>query len=177
MKDLSLEDLFQRVRSDADEQAFAEIFTRTEKLFFRRALQYLHSRGLAEHALQEAYLKMFRYRHSFEEGRRFLPWAFTVLDKVSYDIHHRRAGSREISIEAIQEPADPRASMLGERQLIEEALGRLPPRQRDAIRLRAEFGYSYREIGARLACTVSAVAELLYRARTRLRVELREVRR
>lgn len=168
----SLEDLFRRVIDGADEEAFAEIYSRTERLFFRRAISLLRSRGLAENALQEAYLKMFRYRASFQDGRRFLPWAYTVLDKVSIDIQNRQAAGREVPIEAIQDPPDPRGTYRVGCEEIEEAFARLPRRQGAAIRMRAVLGYSYREIGARLGCTVSAVAELLYRARTRLRREL-----
>ena len=170
--DDTLEGLFERVRESADEEAFAEIYARTERMFFRRAISFLRFRGLAENAIQEAYLKIFRYRASFQSGRRFLPWAYAVLDKVSLDIHRRHAAGREVPIDAIQEPPDPRAEIDERMEEIQQAFVRLPSRQRAAMRMRAEMGYSYREIGARLGCTVSAVAELLYRARSRLRREL-----
>ena len=167
-----LEKLFLRVIEKADEEAFSSIYAHTEKLFFRRALSFLRSRSLAETAIQEAYLKMFRYRASFMVGRRFLPWAYTVLDKVVLDIHARHSSVREVPLESIQDPADPREWDPGMHQEIEDALAGLPRRQREAMKLRAEFGYSYREIGACMDCTVSAVAELLYRARSRLRKEM-----
>lgn len=176
-QDTGLEDLFRRVIEEADEEAFAEIYASTEKLFFRRAISLLRSRGLAENALQDAYLKMFRYRASFQVGRRFLPWAYAVLDKASLDVRSRNSSGAALSIDAIPDPEDPRGEERSELEEIEEAMARLPLRQRKAIRMRAELGYSYREIGARLGCTVSAVAELLYRARTRLRRELLGVNR
>jgi RNA polymerase sigma-70 factor (ECF subfamily) len=176
MPDETLEDLFRKVQGRADEEAFARIYARTEKIFFHRAVAFLRSRHLAEQALQDAYLKMYRYRASFIDGRRFLPWAYTILDKVSYDVRQRSRRGREISIEAIREPPDPRGSFREEREEIDEALSRLPHRQATALRLRAEMGYSYREIAARMGCTTSAVAELLYRARARLRVVLKGVR-
>lgn len=167
-----LEGLFQRVIEGGDEEAFSQIYARTAGPFFRRAIALLRCRSLAENALQEAYLKMFRYRASFQRGRRFLPWAYAVLDKVCLDFRGRRRAGREVSIEAIQEPPDPRREDPDELDEIEVALARLPRRQKAAIRLRAESGLSYREIGAKLGCSVSAVAELLYRARSRLRRDL-----
>jgi len=53
------------------------------------------------------------------------------------------------------------------------AIDRLPPVQRDALLLREFGGLSYGELAAALAVSEPAVESLLFRARRRLRVQLR----
>jgi DNA-directed RNA polymerase specialized sigma24 family protein len=58
-----------------------------------------------------------------------------------------------------------------------EAVGRLPPRQRDVLLLREVGGHGYAEIGRRLGLTVGGVQLLLFRAHRMLRRRLGRPRR
>ena len=53
-----------------------------------------------------------------------------------------------------------------------DAMGRLPPRYREALLLRHACGYSTRETAALLELSFAAAQKLLYRAREALRTEL-----
>ena len=53
-----------------------------------------------------------------------------------------------------------------------DAMGRLPPRYREALLLRHACGYSTRETAALLELSFAAAQKLLYRARDALRAEL-----
>ncbi|MCY4013112.1 MAG: sigma-70 family RNA polymerase sigma factor [Gammaproteobacteria bacterium] len=55
---------------------------------------------------------------------------------------------------------------------VRAAVARLPPNQRDLIRARYVHGESYREIGARLRVSTSAVKSRLHRARKQLKEEM-----
>ena len=57
---------------------------------------------------------------------------------------------------------------------LRDALAELPTQQREAILLREVRGLSYDEVAASLSVTTSAVESLLFRARRRLQVRLRE---
>lgn len=58
---------------------------------------------------------------------------------------------------------------------VQAALPRLPPNQRELIRARYVRSESYREIGARLRISTSAVKSRLHRARKRLEEELNKM--
>ena len=58
---------------------------------------------------------------------------------------------------------------------VQAALPRLPPNQRELIRARYVRSESYREIGARLRISTSAVKSRLHRARKRLQEELNKM--
>ena len=60
---------------------------------------------------------------------------------------------------------------------VREAMARLPPSQRDLIRARYVSSESYREMGARLRISTSAVKSRLHRARKRLKEELGNMNR
>ena len=53
-----------------------------------------------------------------------------------------------------------------------DAMGRLPPRYREALLLRHACGYSTRETAALMELSFAAAQKLLYRARDALRTEL-----
>ena len=53
-----------------------------------------------------------------------------------------------------------------------DAMGRLPPRYREALLLRCAYGYSTRETAALMELSFGAAQKLLYRARNALRTEL-----
>ena len=59
------------------------------------------------------------------------------------------------------------------RSELAEALAALPAQQREAVLLRDVRGFSYEEVAASLAVSTSAVESLLFRARSRLRSQLR----
>jgi RNA polymerase sigma factor (sigma-70 family) len=79
----------------------------------------------------------------------------------------RRAGERE-----------PGASPLGwlvhneRRQIVQDALGRLPPRDAELLILKYAEGISARDLAERLGVTVATIDTRLHRARGRLRAEL-----
>ena len=59
------------------------------------------------------------------------------------------------------------------RSELADALAALPAQQREAVLLRDVRGFSYEEVAASLAVSTSAVESLLFRARSRLRAQLR----
>ena len=60
-----------------------------------------------------------------------------------------------------------------ERQkLVQQALGRLPPRDAELLVLKYAEGFSARELAERLGVTVPTIEARLHRARGRLRTEL-----
>ncbi len=68
--------------------------------------------------------------------------------------------------------ADDRLEAERKRQQIEQALAKLPERQRAALLLRSEQGLDYSEIAKALETTVSSVKSLIHRAREALLAEL-----
>jgi RNA polymerase sigma-70 factor (ECF subfamily) len=70
--------------------------------------------------------------------------------------------------------SDPLVWLLADerRQLVREALGRLPPRDADILLLKYTENWSYQQLADHMGISHSAIETRLHRARARLRCEL-----
>ncbi len=167
-----------------DGTAFATLYERYESRIFNFCHRLLGSPDDAADATQEAFLKVLQ-RLPKLEGRElnFSAYLFTAARNASYDMigKRKRAEPTEDVPEpsAGQEPGDlyvdpERAAMLTSLQDdVREANGRLPERQREVLALRELEELSYDEIAEIMDMNRNSVAQLISRARIKLRDELR----
>ena len=101
-----------------------------------------------------------------------LPWLYGVARKLIAN-QLRAAARRRALLERMAahiEAADPDPRELG----LIQAIGRLPPNDREALLLVAWEGLSPAELSVALGCSPAAARARLHRARSRLRGELGE---
>ena len=101
-------------------------------------------------------------------------WLYGVARRVVLD-HQRRAVRKlrleswlKVNVRAEQDPPVPGPAHLR----LREAVDRLPPLDREALRLVAWDGLSHAEAAEVLGCTVNAVALRVHKAKARLKAEL-----
>jgi RNA polymerase sigma factor (sigma-70 family) len=168
-----------RLALAGDGDAFAELYDRHERRVFGFCLRMLGSEDEAAEATQETFMRLLR-RLPALEGRElnFVAYALTAARNACYDaIHARRR------VEPVGEPLEPTGSEPGDieldperaallaatREAVRAANARLPERQREVLALRECEQLSYEEIGEVLGLNANAVAQLISRARIRLR--------
>ena len=139
----------------------------------------------AEDAVQETYLRAWRYRDGLKDGAPLRPWLYRIATNVCLDAaaRERRAGEvaevtwlRPIP-DALLEPAtaaeEAPDALVVTKETIElaflAAIQLLTPPQRAALILRDVLGWSAREAAELLETTVAAVNGALQRARATLR--------
>jgi RNA polymerase sigma-70 factor (ECF subfamily) len=145
----------------------------------------VQNRAVAEELAQEAFLRVYRARGSYQPAAKFTTWLFRIATHLALnslrDTRHQR---KETSMEGAGpegqplQLADGRASR--EEQLVAEArldavrraVADLPEKQRAAVLLHKYEGMDYAQIADALGCSVSAVKSLLFRAYESLRVSL-----
>jgi RNA polymerase sigma-70 factor (ECF subfamily) len=173
-----------RAAAAGDGAAFATLYDRYESRIFNFCHRLLGSRDDAADATQDAFLNVLR-RLPELEGRElnFSAYLFTAARNASYDLIGKRR--RAVPTDQVPEPTraqepgeldrDPeRAAMLTSLQAdVREANGRLPERQREVLALRELEELSYDEIAEIMEMNRNAVAQLISRARIKLRDELR----
>jgi RNA polymerase sigma factor (sigma-70 family) len=157
---------------------------RTEDLYGRygrtvsglcRAL--LRDRAEAEDAAQQAFLSAHRALLNGSDPREPAAWLATIARNECWA--RIRTRMREpLPTDELQTAslhADPLAEAIRRADLaaLWAAIEALPRQQRDALLLREFGGLSYEELSEALAVSGPAVESLLFRARTRLRVQLR----
>jgi len=146
------------------------------------ALNILANFQDAEDACQEVFLKTFQNLGGFDLERSFKNWFYALLSHHCLDqIRKRKRFYRFISRIQSRDrmaAAVPVASTPGlQHDLEPRLLSRLRPRERTAIYLWSQEGYSGAEIAAVLGCSEKTAHVHLFRARTRLRAILKEEKR
>lgn len=142
-----------------------ETFERHYPGLVRRLTVVLGDRASAEDIAQEAFLRLLR--HGLPRGGDPGAWLHVVGTRLAYN--HLRGESRRRRREQ-DWPAPVAVPPAGyeERQVVEEALAFLTPRERVALRLHAA-GFSYAEIAAAIGARTGSMGTLLARATRRLR--------
>jgi RNA polymerase sigma factor (sigma-70 family) len=176
-----------RKAADGDGSAFATLYDRYESRIYNFCNRLLGSPDDAADATQDAFLKVLQRLPKLEDRElNFSAYLFTAARNASYDMIGRR--KKATPVDELPEPAggegsrdpgaldlDPeRAAMLDSAQEeIRAANGRLPDRQCEVLALRELEDKSYDEIAEIMGMNRNSVAQLISRARIKLRDELR----
>lgn len=165
------------VRAHAgDMDAFGELVNRYSAQARRVARSVLNDADDGDDAAQDAFLSALRNLGRYDPSRPFGPWLMRIVANAAVD---RRRRKKVRTVEALS-PATPtleagpasetdRRAMLG---VLEEALTRLPERQRMAVVLFDVEGYSHAEIAEIISVPQGTVRSDVFHARRALRTAL-----
>jgi RNA polymerase sigma-70 factor (TIGR02960 family) len=175
-----------------DEAAFAELAQRHRRELHVHCYRMLASFDDAEDAVQEALLRAWRGRDSFDGSALFRAWLYRIATNVCLDVLRRR--SRRVTApgsfaeipwlqpypdELLDEAApskDQPDAVVVERETIElaflAALQVLPPRQRAALIARDVLGWPAVDTASLLETSVAAANSALQRARATMQDHL-----
>ena len=172
-----------------DRAAYEELFRRLFPSTFRFALRMLDSdTGLAEDAVQEAWVKAWRGLPDFRGTSTFSTWLFSIVSREALEVRRRRrpvALDGELlepildrSTPASARPQDPAQAVLADElwHTLTLALMELPWRQRASWLLRELEGFSYDDIARVLDTTPTVVRGQLHRARRTLAIRMEQWR-
>lgn len=160
--------------ADGDVEALGELYDRFGKLAYGLALRVARDPGLAEDAVQDAFISVWRSAPSFD-ARRGAPrsWIATLTHRRAVDLVDRAARRPEDPSDILPESGGPstaeRAAERAEQNRVREALASLPIAQRQALELSYYGGYSQSEIAARLAVPVGTIKSRVFTGLARLR--------
>jgi RNA polymerase sigma-70 factor, ECF subfamily len=183
-----------RAAAAGDGGAFATLYERYERRAYNLAYRLTASEDDAADAVQDAFVNVLRRLPKLEDRElAFGSYLFTATRNASYDLMQKR--KRAEPSDAIPEAAVPIGAAAGggfgldpgdphedpDRKLLLEsqqeeiraANERLPERQREALALRELEELSYDEIAEIMEMNRNSVAQLISRARLKLRDELR----
>jgi RNA polymerase sigma-70 factor (ECF subfamily) len=148
-------------------EAFEPIVRRHSPRLIRLAYHFLGDWDEARDLTQEAFARAYLCLHRYDTARPFSPWLCAIAARMAVDRLRRRRTDAQARREACREPLAPIDPDV--RLELREALGRLTPRQRQAVVLCDLHGFSATESAAILGCTASTVRVLRFLARQRLR--------
>lgn len=165
--------------SRSDESALAELYDRVGGIAYGLAYRILRDESLAEDAVQEAFLGLWRSASSFiPERAKASTWILTLVHRRAVDIVRREQRRRTEPLEGAPEPSEgsteEAAWLRLERARVQNALAELPDQQREAIELAYYGGYTQSELAERLGQPLGTIKSRMFSGLTRLRELLDE---
>ncbi|MGB2908165.1 MAG: RNA polymerase sigma factor [Candidatus Aminicenantaceae bacterium] len=165
---------------------FEELYDQYRSAVFSFAYYLTRNRGEAEDLFQEAWLRIIRHLPEKVNMQSLKTWIFTIVTNLHRDnLRKKRVRSvfllhkhKQTEIEAEGDVED---GALGMRDAgfrsdlgrdLDQAIGRLPERQRQVFVLKEVSGLKQAEICDILGIPIGTVKSLMYRAVRRLQKEL-----
>lgn len=161
-----------------DRQAFGELVTKYMRRTYFAALGLVGSHEDALDLSQDAFVRTLRAVTSIDPDRPFYPWLYQTVRRLSFNFLRDRSSRRQKLEEASHwltdavESPDRAAERAEQRTLLEAAIARLSPTEREVLVLREFEGLKYREIGELLGIPNGTVMSRLYAARQSLAQQL-----
>ena len=156
------EDLMRRAQS-GDLVAFEALYARWRDPLIRFLMRRCGARSVAEEALQETWMRVHRYRASWDAARSFRSWVF----KIAAHSGHDAAQPRPEGYIWCRDDPDPIAM----RDTLAAALHSLTAEERRLLLLTIE-GFTAVEVAEMMDLGVSAVRMRLSRARKKIRASM-----
>jgi len=140
------------------------------------ALNVIGNRQDAEDVCQETFLQVFRRLDLYDPARSFKTWLLTIAYRRSLDMLRKKRRFAEFSARARFEPATigraETAAASDPPPLPSRLLETLSPRERTALCLWANEGYTAKDISEVLSCTPSTARVYLFNARRKIKALL-----
>jgi RNA polymerase sigma factor (sigma-70 family) len=166
-----------------DESALAELYDRVGRVAYGLALRVVRDERLAEDAVQEGFLAVWRTAAGFRAERaKASTWILTLVHRRAVDVVRREERRRaeplpeELPVRPGQagEPTEEAAWLRYERERVQTALAKLPDTQREAIELAYYGGFSQSELAERLGLPLGTIKSRMFAGLARLRELLDE---
>ncbi|MDQ3067736.1 MAG: sigma-70 family RNA polymerase sigma factor [Actinomycetota bacterium] len=163
----------------SEESALAELYDRIGAAAYGLAYRVIRDETLAEDAVQEAFLGLWRGAGSFiPERAKASTWILTLVHRRAVDLVRREQRRRTETLDNAPEPeegsAEEAAWMRLDRERVQGALAQLPDQQREAIELAYYGGYTQSELAERLGQPLGTIKSRMFTGLSRLRELLDE---
>jgi RNA polymerase sigma-70 factor (ECF subfamily) len=178
---LSDEQLVELFRSGS-ENAFAQLVRRYERELYNFLMKFLGQSASAEDVFQETFLQVHLSAGTFESGRRFRPWLYTIAANKARDLLRSQARRPTVQLTPPDDDTDiaqlwegllkdtttPEQQLqLKQRQeFVREVIGQLPGHLREILILAYYNQLSYKELAEVLGIPLGTVKSRLHSALT-----------
>jgi RNA polymerase sigma-70 factor, ECF subfamily len=174
-------DLMQRIAL-GDQAALAALYRRYAGLVYSIALRVLQNPVLAEEALQDTFIKVWREPRKWNpEGGRLVNWLVTVARFTAIDRLRKERRQPPLAMAALEDYRHLSDDAEGfedlalfEAQAVQQFLHRLPAAQLEVIQLAFWYGMTHTEISRHLAVPLGTVKSRLQLGMQKLREMARQ---
>jgi RNA polymerase sigma-70 factor, ECF subfamily len=162
--------------------AFSELYNRYRDRLVHFIARKTGDRDRAEDLVQEAFVRVTRHLHRFDQSKKFSTWIYTICSNLSKNELRNRSRSPLVLFQKLtthwesdhrplqfEDSAMKPDRMFRNRyleEIVEKTVSELPEHHQLVFRLRELEGKSYEEIAAITGVNLGTVKSRLHRART-----------
>ncbi|HXW62033.1 MAG TPA: RNA polymerase sigma factor [Candidatus Acidoferrales bacterium] len=169
MRPVPDEEVMMMVRGGAGDM-LGVLFDRYQTPLFSFYSKLTGDRAASEDLVQEVFLRILKYRHSYRPGTSFRPWLYKIARNAHLDQARRRRPEVEFHPDmAPPVPHNDVAAASQEQALLHQALLELPEAKREVLLLSRFQGLPYSEVAELIGCQTGAVRVRVHRALQELR--------
>ncbi len=166
---------------EGDSRAFTELVLRYQARLLNFVYRSIGDRERAEDLVQEAFIRVYRHLHRFDQSKKFSTWIYTIASNLAKNELRNRSRNPLVLFQTIKKnwEADHRPLQFEDthsrpddlyrkrhlRELVESTVSQLPEHHREVFVLRELEGKSYEEIAEITGCNLGTVKSRLNRAR------------
>jgi RNA polymerase sigma-70 factor (ECF subfamily) len=158
-------------------RALGELYDRFSSRGYRVALSVCHDRDCAQDAVQDAFVSMWASRATYRAERGpVLRWAMSIVRHRAIFLARRRSapamlneGTAQLEEQAADDDVPSDVESHAEAAQLKRLLLRLPPAQREVVRLAFFQGLTHEQIARRLALPPGTVKGRMRLGLTKLR--------
>jgi RNA polymerase sigma-70 factor, ECF subfamily len=151
---------------EGDMEALSLIVERYQGVLYRLGLRLLGRAEDAKDLAQDAFLRAFEKRETYDCQRPFEPWIYRVTVNLARERQRRKKeylSGDDLPEQAAEAVADQELVKQERRHLVVQALQRIGAKYREVLGLRFESDFSLAEIGEALGISLGTVKSRLSR--------------
>ena len=176
----STEEALLTMFNDGDARALEALLIRREKWLWNVAKKVVRDEGLAEEALQEALVLIWKNAHTFRGESRVSTWMYQIVSRSCIDVLRKEQIRSHASLNELEQFDDIGGTSSFENALVDglavhAALLEIDPAQRQVIQLIDLDGMSVQEASQVLGVPVGTVKSRAARGRESLKIVLSKI--
>ncbi|MEL6811997.1 MAG: sigma-70 family RNA polymerase sigma factor [Bacteroidota bacterium] len=176
MMEISDETLFEKLRN-GDIKSLGIIYERYKDLLFNFFLRNTGNYHSSNDLVMETFERVFKYRHSFKNSKKIRPWIYQIASNLVKDYYKKSENNKSLDTlefeDNIVHPEIP-ADVQYRHKLIQKALNRLKPSQRNIINMYYILEMSYQDIAVSENTSINSVRIKVCRALKKLNELLKD---
>ena len=161
-----------------DREAFNALVQKHQKPLYALVYRMVSNHEDAADLLQKTFVKAFTGLSGFERRSSFKTWLYQIAINLAKNTYRDRAKVQYVSLDDVVIRKDPRTLDVLIRkehhQMLLEAVGSLPEKQRMTLTLRVQNGLKFEEIANIMQCSLGTAKANYHHAVQKMKILLKE---
>ena len=154
---------------DGDLDKLGHLFEKHHRQLYNYFLKQVANPELCEDFVQEVFLRMLKYRHTYRDDGKCITWMYSIAHNTMVDhfrkVRRRQEVTDEVDGLASTQPGpEAQAEQSSRYELLRKAMDHLSDERREVLILSRFHDMRYEEIAEVLGCPVGTVKARVFRA-------------